>query len=124
MELERLNIRFIAITQGIDTGDDSVMGKLTRNIIMAFAEFERGMIQERVIAGIESARRRGVKFGRKEVPLNDMAWGFIKMAARGEISNHAATKEINALGIGLSRTSIIRKVRAEKEKLECLKNNR
>ena len=43
------------------------------HIIGSMAEFERELIAERVRAGIENARRKGKKIGRKAVPPVDMA---------------------------------------------------
>ncbi|MEY9865371.1 DNA invertase Pin-like site-specific DNA recombinase [Peribacillus sp. B2I2] len=41
------------------------MTKLLFNVLGAFAEFERDMILERTQEGIQNAREKGVKFGRK-----------------------------------------------------------
>jgi len=48
--------------QGIDTATPS--GKMMFQMCGVFAEFERGMIRERVLAGQERARRAGKKMGR------------------------------------------------------------
>ena len=45
--------------------DNSPTGKLIRNIMLCFSEFERDMIAERCQAGRKAAKARGVKFGRK-----------------------------------------------------------
>ena len=37
-------------------------------MISAFAEFERAIIRERVIAGMEKAKARGTKIGRPKIP--------------------------------------------------------
>lgn len=42
-------------------------GRLTLNLMATFAEYERELIQERVQAGIEEARSRGVRSGRPEL---------------------------------------------------------
>jgi DNA invertase Pin-like site-specific DNA recombinase len=63
-ELNRLKIPLIASSQGIDTSDDNPAGKLQLGVLMAVAEFERGIIRERVRAGISAAKTRGVKLGR------------------------------------------------------------
>jgi DNA invertase Pin-like site-specific DNA recombinase len=59
---EALGIGFISITQDIDT--TTPMGKLFFHMIGSFAEFERDLIGERVKAGIDNARKKGVKLGR------------------------------------------------------------
>lgn len=39
-------------------------GRLMLNLMATLAEYERELIRERVIAGVEAARSRGVRFGR------------------------------------------------------------
>jgi len=48
---------FVSVTQHFSTAD--AMGRLTLNILMSFAEFEREMIAERTKDKIAAARRRG-----------------------------------------------------------------
>ena len=52
--------------QAIDTTTPS--GKLLFQITGAFSEFEHAMIRERVLAGLERARRQGKRLGRPKVP--------------------------------------------------------
>jgi len=52
--------------QGIDTTTPS--GKMMFQMLGVFSEFERGMIQERVKAGLERARSQGKRLGRPPVP--------------------------------------------------------
>jgi DNA invertase Pin-like site-specific DNA recombinase len=61
-QLRDRNIGFISLTENIDTTTPS--GKLIFHIMGALAEFERDLIRERTIAGLESARSRGRKGGR------------------------------------------------------------
>jgi len=61
--LAQHGIRFISITDHIDTDDKSPTGKLMLQILGAFAEFERNIIVERVRAGLDEARRQGKTFG-------------------------------------------------------------
>ena len=63
-ELNRLKVPLIASSQGIDTSDDNPAGRLQLGVLMAVAEFERGIIKERVNAGLSAARQRGVQLGR------------------------------------------------------------
>src|SRR5438132_8403662 len=63
-EINRLKVPLIASSQGIDTSDDNPAGKLQLGVLMAVAEFERGIIRERVNAGLAAARERGVRLGR------------------------------------------------------------
>jgi DNA invertase Pin-like site-specific DNA recombinase len=63
-EMNRLNIPLIVTSQGIDTSEDSPVGQLQLGVLMAVAEFERSIIRERTLAGLEAARERGVTLGR------------------------------------------------------------
>lgn len=61
--LDSYGIRFIAATQGIDTDRQNPAGRLLMQILGAIAEFERGLIVERVRSGMAEARRRGKHLG-------------------------------------------------------------
>ena len=63
-ELASAGVRFIAVTQGIDTDDNNPTARLLMNIFATFAEFEREMIRERVTCGLKSARQEGKTLGR------------------------------------------------------------
>lgn len=52
--------------QGIDTTTPS--GKMMFQLCGVFAEFERSLIRERVLAGLERARSQGKRLGRPPVP--------------------------------------------------------
>lgn len=65
-ELANRNVPLICTSQGIDTTDSNPAGKFQLAVLMAVAEFERGIIRERVNAGLASAKTRGVKLGRPE----------------------------------------------------------
>ena len=58
--MERLtaaDASFVSVTQNFSTAD--AMGRLTMNMLMSFAEFEREMISERTRDKIAGARRKG-----------------------------------------------------------------
>jgi DNA invertase Pin-like site-specific DNA recombinase len=59
---QSLGIDFVSYQQQIDTS--TAAGKLLFTVISAFAEFERNMLSERVIAGQQAAKRRGKHIGR------------------------------------------------------------
>ncbi len=62
-DFESRGIGFKSLSESIDTTTSS--GKLVFGIFSALAEFERSLIRERTMAGLESARARGKKGGRK-----------------------------------------------------------
>jgi len=59
-------VDFISYKENIDTSTPT--GKILFTMISAFAEFERAIIRERVIAGMEKARARGTRLGRPKIP--------------------------------------------------------
>ena len=61
-DLEERNIGFKSLTESIDTTTSS--GKLIFHIFGALAEFERGVIADRTLAGLAAARARGRLGGR------------------------------------------------------------
>jgi DNA invertase Pin-like site-specific DNA recombinase len=61
-ELDPLGVDFISYENQIDTTTPS--GKLFFTIVAAIAQFEREIIRERVIAGLENARSKGKVLGR------------------------------------------------------------
>jgi len=81
-ELNRLRVPLIASSQGIDTSDDNPAGRLQLGVLMAVAEFERGIIKERVNAGLAAARQRGVQLGRPAT-INGRAAEISKLKAEG-----------------------------------------
>ena len=64
-ELDALGVDFISYENQIDTTTPS--GKLFFTIVAAFAQFEREIIRERVIAGLENAKSKGKVLGRPKI---------------------------------------------------------
>jgi site-specific DNA recombinase len=62
----RAGTSFVSVTQNFSTAD--AMGRLTLNMLMSFAEFEREMIGERTRDKIAAARRKG-KWTGGPIPL-------------------------------------------------------
>src|SRR5215471_8514591 len=63
-ELASLGVRFIAVTQNIDTDESNPMARFLLHVMAAFAELERELIRERTVAGIRAARAKGKTLGR------------------------------------------------------------
>ncbi len=61
-DLRARGARFVSITEGIDTS--SIVGDFFLKVLGALAEFERRIIVERTVAGLNAARARGVILGR------------------------------------------------------------
>lgn len=60
-------VRFLAVSQSIDTDEANPTARLLQHILASVAEFERELIRERVRAGIKSAKHRGKQLGRKRI---------------------------------------------------------
>jgi len=65
---KHLGIDFISYQENIDTS--SPMGKAMFAITSAIAELEADLIKERVIAGINNARSKGVRLGRPSLTID------------------------------------------------------
>lgn len=67
-EFGHLGIDFVSYNEQLDTS--GAMGKAMFTIIGAMAELERGIIAERVRAGLRRAREKGKIFGRPRVEIS------------------------------------------------------
>lgn len=63
-ELQRIGVRFVATSQGIDTDRSNATSGLVMHILAAVAEWERETIRERTRAGLKAARKAGKQLGR------------------------------------------------------------
>ena len=74
---EQKNIHFVSVTQQFNTAES--MGRLTLNILLSFAQFEREIIAERTRDKIAAARRRGQWVGGRPVLGYDLDRGNHKL---------------------------------------------
>jgi DNA invertase Pin-like site-specific DNA recombinase len=63
--LQEQHIAFKSITENIDTS--TATGQLVFHLFGALAEFERNLIKERTLAGLQAARARGRQGGRPKL---------------------------------------------------------
>jgi len=61
-------IDFVSVRDPVDTTTPA--GRFAFTIFAAVAELERGILRERVVAGMDAARRRGEKIGRPKVDVD------------------------------------------------------
>lgn len=99
-ELEHRGVGFSCLTQSeVDT--TSPTGRLLLTLLAAVAEFERGLIRERVKEGLANARRKGVKIGRPSAAgrpaVARQLPGVAAAVAAGTLSKRQAAKR---LGVG------------------------
>jgi site-specific DNA recombinase len=59
--LDRNNVTFVSVTQSFNT--TTSMGRLTLNILLSFAQFEREVIGERIRDKFAASRRKGMWMG-------------------------------------------------------------
>lgn len=79
-EFRALGVDFISYKESVDTSTPA--GKILFTIISAFAEFERAIIRERVIAGMEKAKAKGKRIGRPQIPPFKVK-AILEMKAKG-----------------------------------------
>jgi DNA invertase Pin-like site-specific DNA recombinase len=101
--LRASHVDFCSSTQGIDT--TTAHGRMVFTFLAAIAEFERELITERVVAGIDRAKANGVQFGRPRVGFDvskalelrktGMSWG--QLAKRTGISSATLRRAIYPL---------------------------
>jgi DNA invertase Pin-like site-specific DNA recombinase len=58
---DRNNVTFVSVTQSFNT--TTSMGRLTLNILLSFAQFEREVIGERIRDKVAASRKRGIWMG-------------------------------------------------------------
>ncbi len=63
-ELNRKGVNLVVLDQNIDTSDAT--GRLLFNMLGAIAQFETEIRAERQMDGIQKARERGLRFGRRK----------------------------------------------------------
>jgi len=92
-EWEAIGVKFHCIDQP-EVSTDSSMGRLLMNILGAIAEFERDLIRDRTIAGLERARNKGKVLGRRPkvfdieraLELRSQGWGIKRIAKELKIA--------------------------------------
>ena len=101
-ELGSLGIDFVSYENDLDTSTPT--GKLVFQIVGAVAEFERDIIRERVIAGLENARRKGKRLGRPPISwttynkakrLREQGLSFRKIGKRLGVNEATIRKRLN-----------------------------
>lgn len=95
-----------SLTESIDT--TTPMGELLFHIFGALAQYERSLIRERIMAGLESAQRRGRRGGRPRRLDTEKLH-----AARLLLANPGASVSAVARSIGVSRSTLVDSLRRE-----------
>lgn len=113
-DFEKREIGLVSINDHIDT--TTAQGRLIFNIFASLAEFERDLIRERTKSGLEAARARGRKGGRRrglskeaekkamlaQTLYNERKLGVNEIAADLEISKMTLYKYLRHRGIQIN----------------------
>ena len=106
--LDQKGVGFISVNDpGIDTTTPN--GRLLLQILGAFAEFERNMINSRTKAGREQAMNRGVRFGRPALKTRNGS--FIDRRKVIELKERGLSARAIAKSLGCSITPVLRILR-------------
>ena len=97
--LKGRQVSFRSLTEGMDTTTAS--GELLFHVFGALAQYERALIQERVVAGLAAARRRGRIGGRPKAIVGE------KLDAIVAALNAGMTKAAACRNFGVKRTTLI-----------------
>ena len=128
--LDRNNVTFVSVTQSFNT--TTSMGRLTLNILLSFAQFEREVIGERIRDKVAASRKRGMWMGGvvplgyevrdRKLAINDTEAATVRMMFERFVAVGSAT--------ALARSPIAEGVRSrrgrpiDKGSLYKLLNNR
>jgi DNA invertase Pin-like site-specific DNA recombinase len=97
--LKNKQVAFRSLTEGMDTTTPS--GELLFHVFGALAQYERALIQERVVAGLGAAKRRG-RIGGRPQAITGEKLDAILAALDGGMSKAAACRNF-----GVKRTTLI-----------------
>ena len=102
-DFSKTGINFVSLQEQLDT--TTAMGKFCFHIFCAAAQMERDVISERTIAGLNAARARGRKGGRKPVDEDAVALA-VKLYRVNELTIAEITE-----ATGISKTSLYKYLR-------------
>ncbi len=97
--LKDRQVAFRSLTEGMDTTTAS--GELLFHVFGALAQYERALIQERIVAGLAAAKRRGRIGGRPPVIVGE------KLDVIIAALNNGMSKAAVCRNFGVSRTTLI-----------------
>lgn len=98
-ELHELGVAFVSLTEALDLTTPS--GRAMAGLLSVFAEFEREVLRERILAGLADAKSRGVALGRPKTALAKQH--DVRALRKKGLSPRAIAKQL-----GIGRTSVRR----------------
>jgi DNA invertase Pin-like site-specific DNA recombinase len=112
---EAHGVSFVSVTQQFNT--TTSMGRLTLNVLLSFAQFEREVAGERIRDKVAASRRKGIWMG-GNVPLGYDATG------RKLIVNETEAKTVRLIFERYLQLGCVRLLRAELERLKIRSKQR
>jgi DNA invertase Pin-like site-specific DNA recombinase len=98
-ELNELGVAFVSLTEALDLTTPT--GRAMAGLLSVFAEFEREVLRERILAGIAQARKKGTPLGRPRTVAN-------KKIEACKLFTKGLSKSDIARRLSISRTSVRR----------------
>ncbi len=99
------NVTFVSVTQSFNT--TTSMGRLTLNILLSFAQFEREVIGERIRDKVAASRKRGMWMGgyvplgydvrERKLVVNDAEATLVRRIFQGFVETESCTKLVQVL---------------------------
>lgn len=80
-KIDRTECGFKSLTEAIDTTTSA--GRMMMQIIGSFSEFEKSILRERTLAGLEAARRRGIYGGRPNKLNKNQEQEIVRLVTSG-----------------------------------------
>jgi putative DNA-invertase from lambdoid prophage Rac len=98
-ELNELGVAFVSLTEALDLTTPT--GRAMAGLLALFAEFEREILRERVIAGLAQARKQGKRLGRPQSAAR-------KLEEIRQLASEGISKSEIARQLQIGRTSVRR----------------
>jgi len=95
-QLNELNIDIIFLREGVDTRTS--IGRMIFHVFSSLGEYEREIIRERIMSGLNRAREQGKKLGRK-TKINESLITAVRLLREKGMSIKNISKELK-IGIG------------------------
>ena len=113
-KLKSWGVRFMAVSQNIDTDSSNPTSGLLLNIMAAMAEFERELLIERTNSGLAHARALGKTLGRprkvfrrdEAIRLHQEGWSLRKIAAELGVGTTLVLKTVKAVEVDVLKTPL------------------
>lgn len=107
---DELGIEFVSLKDNFDFTTSA--GKLLRNLIASFAEFEASLIRERTLVGLDYARSKGKKLGRpkendfnKILELRNQGLSYRQISSKLNCSLGAVCRAVRSASKTISETT-------------------